>query len=69
MIQLQVEPYCHQCPDFCSEVMKTDPVYLGDTKLTLSDTIVKCAYRKRCAGIYRYLNNRFNNVEDKASGE
>ena len=52
MIRIDVEGYCQACLDFEPDVVK--PVRNLDTN-TWSDTVVQCKYRKRCAGIRRYL--------------
>lgn len=54
MITLDVEEYCHSCLDFSPDVTKPERV-LQDGELVMSDTIVRCKYRKRCSGMIRYL--------------
>lgn len=58
MIRIEVEDYCHSCLDFDSDVTppKRAVGLVGESILT--DTIVKCKYRKRCAGIKRYLEQQ-----------
>lgn len=62
MIRLEVEGYCDQCLDFTPNA--TLPVkaygidFDGKDDILLTDTIVRCEYRKRCAGIARYLEKR-----------
>lgn len=48
MIELKVEAYCQNCPDFYPETFMMD-------SLTGSATIVKCEQANRCAGLVRYL--------------
>jgi hypothetical protein len=48
--------------DFTPEVNKPEKLYCGAGEFTLGDTIIKCKYRKRCAGIKRFL-------EQQAKGE
>ena len=56
MIRIDVEDYCHGCLDFTPDVIKPHKEQRPDTGETyLTDTIVQCEYRKRCAGIKRYL--------------
>ena len=60
MIRVDVEEYCQSCLDFTPDVIK--PIRTTDGESTLTDTIIQCKYRKRCAGIKRYL-------EQQAKGE
>ena len=63
MIRLEVEEYCQQCLDFSPDVIKPERVYFGESEMILSDTIIRCEYRKRCAGIRRYLEHQMREVE------
>ena len=63
MIRLDVEDYCQQCLDFCPDVISAERVSLGDKDFGLSDTIVRCEYRKRCAAIERYLRKQIKENE------
>jgi hypothetical protein len=66
MIKLEVEGYCHDCLDFTPCATKPDRISIpGQEDLVMGDTIVRCEYRRRCAGITRYLKHQ-NEVE--ASG-
>ena len=59
MIRLEVEEYCHQCLDFHPDVIEPTRAYsLDDEKNSHTDTIIMCKYRKRCAGIKRYLEQQ-----------
>lgn len=53
MIRLNVEEYCQSCLDFHPDVIP--PTRATDEDNSLTDTIVLCKYRKRCAGIERHL--------------
>lgn len=53
MIRLNVEEYCQSCLDFNPDVIP--PTRTADNENELTDTIVQCKYRKRCAGIERHL--------------
>lgn len=61
MIRIDVEEYCQACLDFTPDVIKPQKTYLDNRELILSDTIVQCEYRKRCAGIKRYLEQQARN--------
>lgn len=60
MIELKVEAYCQNCPDFEGEVHK-EKFYSDDFKnfdrepIIFSETVVTCAKANRCAGLVRYL--------------
>ena len=56
MIKLNVEGYCQMCLDFYPDVIP--PTRTTDDENVLTDTIVQCKYRKRCAGIKRYLEHQ-----------
>lgn len=60
MICVEVEKYCQQCLDFTPDVTKPERLYTLDHPdgLVMSDTIIRCEYRKRCAGIKRYLDQQ-----------
>ena len=58
MIKLDVEEYCQECLDFCPDVNKPERLVLNDGTSVYSDTIIQCKYRKRCAGIKRFLENQ-----------
>lgn len=58
MINIEVEGYCHQCLDFHPDVTPPERLYSGNDVVHQSDTIIRCKYRKRCAGIKRYLEQQ-----------
>lgn len=62
MIRLEVENYCHSCSDFHPDVFGPEKVFAGKEEIIVTDTVVKCEYRKRCNAIKRYL-------EQQAKGE
>ena len=65
MIVLNVEEYCHSCQDFTADVIAPTKLYTADNNnYILGDTIVKCKYRKRCAGIKRYLETQVKEDKD-----
>lgn len=63
MIRLNVEEYCQSCLDFTPDVIP--PTRSTDDESTLTDTIIQCKYKKRCAGIERYLKQQ---AREEASG-
>lgn len=74
MIRINVEGYCQQCLDFSPEVIAPTRIsneydeqnnilyavynVAGPNESTYTDTIIQCKYRKRCAGIKRYLEQQ-----------
>ena len=65
MIILKVEDYCQSCRDFTADVTSPARIYtLDGVAATLGDTIVQCEYRKRCAGIKRYLESQEKESKD-----
>lgn len=62
-IKLEVEDYCHQCSDFCSETSTAQRIAGADDKHVVADTIVRCKYRKRCASLMRYLERQLKERE------
>ena len=65
MIRIDVEEYCHQCLDFSPDVIKPQRIEKADGELVFGDTIIQCEYRKRCAGITRFLERK---IKGEASG-
>lgn len=58
MIRVEVEEYCQHCLDFTPDVTKPERCYVGVDEVFFGDTIIRCEYRKRCAGIKRYLDKQ-----------
>lgn len=52
MIHLEIEKYCHECPEFDADV----------SKLTANgeviDTVIQCAHSERCRTIKAYLEKQ-----------
>lgn len=63
MIRVDVEEYCQQCLDFSPEVIKPIRVSASDGKVTFTDTVIQCKYRKRCCGMMRYLKTQVNDKD------
>ena len=62
MIRLEVEYYCGACLDFTPDVIKPTKVFNPeDQEILMTDTIVQCEHRRRCAGIKRYLEQQAKN--------
>lgn len=69
MIKLEVEPYCHECPDFDPDLQRPEQEVInyrepGSKRLIsyvrISDTIVRCKNRIRCQKIQEYLEKQKN---------
>lgn len=61
MIILQIEKYCHNCPDFEPAVEKNtysnfDIDYCEERRY--ADTLITCKYCNRCAGQMAYLKKQ-----------
>lgn len=65
MIRVNVEEYCQACLDFTPDVTPPTKMYSSEGELILGDTVIYCKYRKRCAGIKRYLEQQ---AKEEASG-
>jgi hypothetical protein len=64
MIYLQVEDYCHSCPEFEAETFH-ERLWANDEQLT-GNCYVKCRYQKRCRQIVSHLKKEKNeNTEHK----
>lgn len=59
MIKLNVQPYCHNCPEFEANVEKesvvADDFYQYDIEKTIYNTDISCKHRDRCVGMVEYL--------------
>lgn len=55
MIRLEVQEYCHACSDFEPDVEKSEKYYSCSEEIIMTDTVVRCRYRKRCENLKRYL--------------
>jgi hypothetical protein len=62
MIVINVEDYCHQCLDFKPDVTAPTRDLLTNGDIRQTDTVIQCVYRKRCAGIKRYLEQQMKEV-------
>lgn len=72
-IKIEVEDYCHECPEFEADV-DTTTLYAGGGAVTVSHAI-RCEKRERCSAIERYLRIRekleqyYEKEEQKKNGE
>lgn len=67
MIELKVEEYCHNCPDFEADVTKHGGMRLYDypwvpgeseVEVVGVHTTVRCAHAARCRAVKRYLEKQ-----------
>lgn len=58
MIQLDIEPYCHNCPDFVPDVRSGNEIQTFDGNYH-SDTMVFCKHERRCAAVERYIRKEY----------
>lgn len=62
MIILEVEDYCHECPEFEADVESPTFLYAGNTRVCSGNTIVRCSNRRKCREIHSYFK-RFTDKE------
>lgn len=68
MISLQVEGYCHGCPEFEAETFHES--LWGDGKQLTGDCYIRCTHRNRCKRIVSYLEQEKNeNSNDKEESD
>lgn len=60
MIILDVEKYCHECPEFEADVCSS-PIYNNDTHIETRHTIY-CKHCNRCRAIKRHLEKENKNA-------
>ena len=66
MIELKVEEYCHDCPDFEADVIKSkesyenryNPMTMQTEEHVFVRTTVHCAHANRCRAVKRYLEKK-----------
>lgn len=75
-INLNVEEYCHNCPDFEPVTEKEklhmegfDPGTYTNVNKTICETTVECKYKKRCAAQIRYLRKQHYEMFKKETGD
>lgn len=56
MIKLEVEGYCHKCPDFIPEAYPTHTVFSDHTVSV--DTAVRCQNHESCFRKYEYIKSQ-----------
>lgn len=64
MIDLKIEPYCHDCDSFEPKVEDSSDWNIDEFGLpVMGDKIIVCRYHKRCANMVRYLERKMKNNE------
>lgn len=58
MIKLSVAEYCHDCPEFKPEVIKSQPIYdaIGNYVGMLDPMLVVCEQRNTCCRFKKTIN-------------
>lgn len=56
MIELKVEEYCHDCPEFEANCNK-DAFVFTDGRVHHCNTIITCEHAGRCAAMIKHLEN------------
>ena len=57
MIELKVEPYCQDCPEFEAKSIRQIFQYFGDINVK-ANTVIYCAHRDRCWGIVDHIKTK-----------
>lgn len=60
MIELKVEPYCHNCNEFEPTINKYDTAALGSH--STFTYYVRCVHRKRCRSMVEQLKGELENA-------
>lgn len=75
-INLKVEEYCQNCPDFEPDVDRRtlymegfDPATYTNVNKTICETTVECKYKRRCAAQMRYLQKQNDAMQKKETGD
>ena len=63
MIRVEVEDYCQSCLDFAADVTTGQKSYSEDLTCLITDTVIHCKYRRRCAAIRRFLEAQLKGEE------
>lgn len=60
MIKLEVEDYCHDCPEFKVDVNTNDCWRKTDTEFqSKTDTVIRCKHYKICAAIFNHFMTKY----------
>ena len=57
MIELKVEPYCHSCPEFDTDIKQVLLQSVGKPYVEANTTIY-CKHRTRCKFVKEYLKGK-----------
>ena len=55
-ISLEVQEYCHSCPDFEAEIDK-ERYFMSNVDVMIS-TVIRCKHSSRCRAIKKYLSEQ-----------
>ena len=56
MIRLEIEKYCHDCPDFEVDVKEPEcSVSVDKKRIIFGDTLIRCAHRDLCSRLCTHL--------------
>lgn len=67
MIELKVEPRCHECPEFEPTVATVNSLY-ADERLVSVDTIIKCKHKQKCDNLLKYIKEEIKNDDNTTNG-
>ena len=75
-INLKVEEYCHNCPDFVPDTEVDylhqegiNPITYKHEDRSICETTIKCKHKKRCAAQMRYLQKQHTEMMKKETGD
>lgn len=65
MIKLELKDYCHDCTGFEADVEEPAMLFaIGASEpIKFTDTIIRCAHRKRCEHIVKYVMEGYKEDE------
>lgn len=61
MIKLDIEPYCHDCPNFDAEQNRLAFYSVDRLESVASDCIISCKHKSVCGCINEYLRKNGGN--------
>lgn len=56
MIDLKVEDYCHECPEFEADTRKS--ALFADGEIVAAECVIVCEHSAKCAHIKQFLEDQ-----------
>lgn len=63
MIKLNVEEYCHTCPEFYPEKVGGEVYYAEGEVIYINDTFVRCDNYDKCQRIKKHLEKNLDRAD------